>query len=93
VTGKTSKGAIWKGSVKFYELERGRGEIEAENGELLPVHRSALLDDALSGLYTGDIVEFKAGRDRFGRRSALEVRRIGWEEGDDEDAPPREWTF
>ena len=84
---------VSKGSVKFYDLEQGRGEIEAENGEMLPVHRSALLDDALSGLYSGDIVEFKAGRDRFGRRSALEVRRVGWEEGEDEDAPPREWTF
>ena len=82
-----------QGTVRAFDTERGSGEIEADNGEVLKVFRSALRDEALSGLYPGDIVSFLVGRDRFGRRVAQEVRRIGWDEGEDPDAPPREWTF
>ena len=82
-----------QGMVRSFDSGRGSGEIETDKGEMLQVFRSALRDEALSGLYPGDIVSFLVGRDRFGRRVAQEVRRIGWDEGEDPDAPPREWTF
>ena len=82
-----------QGVVKDFDLEKGMGEIEAESGEVFSVHRSALRDEALSGIYAGDIVEFSVGRNRHGRRVAQEVRRIGWEEGVGEDDEPREWNF
>lgn len=82
-----------QGTVKTFDLEKGSGLIEAEDGEELRVHRSALVDEAQQGLYPGDIVSFRVGRDRFGRRAALEVRRIGWEEQEEDDDTPREWSF
>lgn len=82
-----------QGTVRSFDTGRGSGEIEADSGEVIRVFRSALRDEALSGLYPGDIVSFRIGRDRFGRTVAQEVRRIGWDEGEDPDAPPREWTF
>ncbi len=82
-----------QGTVRSFDPGRGSGEIEADSGETIQVFRSALRDEALSGLFPGDIVSFQIGRDRFGRRVAQEVRRIGWDEGEDPDAPPREWTF
>ncbi len=82
-----------QGTVKSFDVGRGSGEIEGDNGDLLPVFRSELRDEALSGLYAGDIVSYTAGRDRFGRRVAKDVRRIGWDEGADPDGPPREWSF
>lgn len=86
------KGAL-QGTVRSFDAGRGSGEIEADNGNLFQVFRSALRDEALSGLFPGDIVSFMAGRDRFGRQVAQEVRRIGWDAGEDPDAPPREWSF
>jgi len=90
-----AKGAIQQGRVKQYDPERGLGEIETESGDVLSVHRSALEEGGSQGLFGGDIVEYRMGRDRFGRRAALEVRKVGWEEVDegDENAPPREWEF
>ena len=82
-----------QGTVRSFDTGRGSGEIEADSSEMIQVFRSALRDEALSGIYPGDIVSFQIGRDRFGRRVAQEVRRIGWDEGEDPDAPPREWTF
>lgn len=83
-----------QGTVRSYDVQRGQGEIATDRGELFPVHRSALRDDALKGLYPGDIVEFTPGRNRFGHKAALEVQRVGWEEDDsDEGDGPREWTF
>ena len=81
-----------QGTVQAFDDERGLGEIATESGEVYSVHRSALRDDALSGIYPGDIVEFVAGRNKFGHRAALEVRRVGWED-ESEDDEPREWTF
>ena len=82
-----------EGKVLNYDAERGLGTIESETGEELPVHVSALIDQAATGLHAGDAVSFKVGRNKFGRRAALQVQRIGWEEGDDPDGPPREWSF
>jgi cold shock CspA family protein len=82
-----------QGTVQSFDSQRGVGEIRTESGEVFAVHRSALRDDALSGIFPGDIVEFVAGRNRFGRRAALEVRRVGWEDDGGEDDSPREWTF
>ena len=81
-----------EGKVLSYDLERGSGMIEADSGEELPVHRSALAEESNGALYPGDLVEFTVGRNKFGRRSAQNVRRIGWEEDGDSDEP-REWNF
>jgi len=83
---------ILQGTVLSYDPDRGTGEVQTEAGETFAVHRSALRDEALRGIYPGDIVEFVAGRNRFGRTAALEVRRVGWDEEED-DGNPREWTF
>ncbi len=83
-----------EGVVKWYDAAKGTGVIETETQEELPVHRSALRDEAMQGLHAGDVVAFRPGRNKFGRRAALDVRRIGWieDEGEDSDVP-REWTF
>jgi cold shock CspA family protein len=83
---------ILQGTVQSFDPTRGLGEIQTDAGEVFSVHRSALRDEALSGIYPGDIVEFVAGRSRFGQKAALEVRRVGWAEDADDDSP-REWTF
>jgi cold shock CspA family protein len=80
-----------EGTVKEFDERRGTGTILAENGEELTVHRSAIEDDGLRALHSGDIVEFTTGRNKFGRRCALQVRRIGWEENGGDS--PREWSF
>lgn len=80
-----------EGTVKEFDEARGTGVILAENGEELPVHHSAIEDEGLRALHPGDIVEFSVGRNKFGRRCAVKVRRIGWEEGGDDT--PREWSF
>ncbi|MDH4248449.1 MAG: cold shock domain-containing protein [Deltaproteobacteria bacterium] len=83
-----------QGLVKEYDPGKGIGIIETDQREEIPVHRSALEDSASQGLYAGDLVEFRIGKNRFGKRTALEVRRVGWEHGEgDEDDEPREWTF
>jgi len=80
-----------EGTVKDFDETRGTGTILAENGEELSVHRSAIEDEGLRALHPGDIVEFSTGRNKFGHRCAVHVRRIGWEEGAGDT--PREWSF
>lgn len=79
-----------EGTVKEFDESRGLGTILADNGEELSVHVSAIEDEGLRALHPGDIVEFSTGRNKFGRRCAVRVRRIGWEEGGDD---AREWSF
>ena len=81
-----------QGVVKEFDVGKGSGTVESDDGEMLPVHRSALVEDQGNQLFPGDIVEFSVGRNKFGRRAAVNVKRIGWEEdgGGDE---PREWNF
>ena len=81
-----------EGKVISFDAVKGVGMILAESGEELPVHRSAIVEGGPEGIYVGDVVEFRTGRNRFGRRAAVDVRRIGWDE-DDPDGAPREWTF
>lgn len=82
-----------EGKVISFDEGKGVGVILAENGEELAVHRSAVEDSGQGNLFAGDVVEFKVGRNRWGRRSAQNVQRIGWEEDDDPDGEGREWTF
>ncbi|MDH5753372.1 MAG: cold shock domain-containing protein [Deltaproteobacteria bacterium] len=83
-----------QGIVQSFDQEKGHGIILTDDQEELPVHRSALAEESVSSLYPGDVVEFRVGKNRYGRRSALEVRRIGWDESHgDEDDEPKEWTF
>ena len=80
-----------RGTVLEFDHTRGTGMIETETGEALSFHKSALGEAASKGLYPGDVVDFKVGRNRFGRRAALEITLIGWEESDEDS--PGEWTF
>ena len=79
-----------EGVVREFDLTRGSGVIVSRDGEELPVHHSGIEEEGLRALHPGDIVEFAVGRNKYGRRTAVSVRRIGWEEESDE---PREWTF
>lgn len=81
-----------EGKVIHFDPAKGAGIIETESGEELPVHKSALGEGQSVGLYAGDLVEFTVGRNKFGKRAAQDVRRIGWEEEEDSDEP-REWNF
>jgi cold shock CspA family protein len=82
---------VREGVVRDFDPVRGMGIVVTQEGEELPVHRTAIADEGLRALHAGDIVEFSLGRNRFGRRCAVNVRRIGWEEGGSDE--PREWTF
>jgi CspA family cold shock protein len=79
-----------EGVVREFDLSRGSGMIFTRDGEELPVHHTGIAEEGLRALHPGDIVEFEIGRNKFGRRTAVAVRRIGWEEEADE---AREWTF
>jgi len=82
-----------EGIVKHFDPDRGTGAIETESGDELFVHRSALADDGPRDLFPGDVVEYTLGRNRRGRPAAVNVRRIGWVEEEDDADEPREWTF
>ncbi len=82
--------AAREGVVKEFDTSRGLGIIVTQDGEELSVHHTAIEDEGLRALHPGDIVEFAIGKNKFGRRCAVHVKRIGWEEGSDE---AREWTF
>ncbi|MBI3992847.1 MAG: cold shock domain-containing protein [Candidatus Lambdaproteobacteria bacterium] len=82
-----------EGKVTTFDARKGVGTIRAESGEELSVHRSAIEEGGQGSLFPGDVVEFTVGRNRWGHRAALAVRRIGWDEEDDPDGAPGEWTF
>ena len=81
-----------RGVVTEFDVEKGRGLIEEDGGGEIPVFRAGLSEEGSRVLYRGDVVEFKVGRSKRGGRAAVEVVRIGWEDGPD-DGSPREWTF
>ena len=66
-----------QGIVQHYDPHRGLGEIQTEDGKTFSVHRNELRDDALSGIFPGDIVQFVAGRNRFGHQAAWAGTRRG----------------
>jgi len=80
-----------EGVVREFDERRGLGMIVSREGEELSVHHSAIEEEGLRALHPGDIVEYAIGRNKFGRRCAVQVRRIGWEEEGGDS--PREWTF
>ena len=82
-----------EGKVIAFDAQKGVGTIRADNGEELGVHRSAIAEGGQGQLFPGDMVEFTVGRNRWGRRAALAVSRIGWDEEDDPDGAPGEWMF
>ena len=84
-------GVLREGVVKEFDTTKGVGLILSRDGEEVSVHHSEIEDEGLHALHPGDIVEFGIGKNRFGRRCAVRVRRIGWEESAGDE--PREWTF
>ena len=85
---------MMEGVVRRFDAHKGHGFIETRDSrEEITVHRKDFNDEGLSALHPGDVVAFKLGRNKFGRRAALRVQVIGWEAEEDPDAAPREWTF
>ena len=81
-----------EGVVKSYDQDRGQGINKDDEGEELTVHRTGLAEEEPGSLFPGDIVEFTKGRNKWGRPAALNVKKIGWEDEND-DSEPKEWTF
>ena len=65
-----------EGTVKWFSNEKGYGFIEAEGGDDVFVHHSAIQMDGFRTLEEGDRVEFETTAGRDGRSQADAVRRI-----------------
>lgn len=55
---KRSETVTVKGTVKFFDEDKGWGFIAQEGGDDVFLHRSALKASGISALDEGDIVEF-----------------------------------
>ena len=64
-----------KGTVKFFNTQKGYGFIEREDGDDVFVHYSNIDGDGFKNLEEGQEVEFEVGPGRKGDE-ALNVRAI-----------------
>jgi CspA family cold shock protein len=64
-----------KGTVKFFNTQKGYGFIEREDGDDVFVHYSNIDGDGFKNLEEGQAVEFEVGPGRKGDE-ALNVRAI-----------------
>nr|WP_296093298.1 cold shock domain-containing protein [uncultured Dorea sp.] len=62
-----------KGTVKWFNTEKGYGFIKAENGTEVFVHYSQIKMDGFKSLDAGDIVEFEIGKGTNDREQAETV--------------------
>ncbi len=65
-----------KGTVKWFNGDKGYGFIEAEEGEDVFVHFSAIIGSGYRSLNEGDQVEFEIVEDQKGPR-AENVQVVG----------------
>ena len=66
-----------KGTVKFYNSQKGYGFIQPENGgKDVFVHISAVERSGMTGLQEGQQVSFEIEQDRQGRASAVNLRAV-----------------
>ena len=65
-----------KGTVKWFNGDKGYGFIEAEEGEDVFVHFSAIIGSGYRTLNEGDQVEFEIAEDQKGPR-AENVQVVG----------------
>ena len=61
---------ILKGTVKWFNAEKGYGFIQAENGEDVFVHFSAIQDEGFKSLDEGQSVEFDVTEGNRGAQAA-----------------------
>lgn len=65
-----------KGRVKWYDRKKGYGFIEAEDGQDVFVHMSAIKGSGIKSLFEGDKVTFEVGEGKKGP-SAVRVQVTG----------------
>ena len=65
-----------KGTVKWFNNQKGFGFISDEQGNDVFVHYSSIQMEGRKSLNQNDIVEFEIGKDTTGRTQAVNVKRI-----------------
>lgn len=63
-----------KGTVKWFNAEKGYGFIQVENGEDVFVHFSAIQGDGFKSLDEGQAVEFEVTEGNRGAQAANVVK-------------------
>lgn len=72
-----SKGDFFlKGTVKWFNNEKGFGFLIGENGKDYFVHFKKILMDGFKTLQAGQLVEFEPGTDERGRECAVDVKAV-----------------
>ena len=66
-----------KGTVKFFNQERGFGFIAPDHGGNGIFVHATCVKDSVTDLEQGDVVEYGEDTDRSGRPRAINVRRVG----------------
>lgn len=64
-----------KGTVKWFNAEKGFGFIKGENGEDVFVHFSSIVGDGYKSLEEGQLVEFEVVQGDRGPQAENVVRR------------------
>ena len=65
-----------RGTVKFFNAQKGWGFIWYSKGKDIFVHHTSIIMDGLRTLQEGDIVEFEIGTGNDGRDQAVNVTPI-----------------
>lgn len=65
-----------KGTVKFFNFQKGWGFITDSEGKDVFVHHSNIVMDGFCTLHEGDVVEFELGAGNDGREQAVNVTPI-----------------
>lgn len=65
-----------KGTVKWFNDQKGYGFITADDGKDVFVHYSSVLMDGRKILHEDDVVEFEIGEGATGREQAVNVNPI-----------------
>jgi CspA family cold shock protein len=74
--GKERKVFMAKGTVKWFNKDKGYGFISSETGDDLFVHFSEIKTDGFKNLVDGQSVEFDVGHAQDGRLRAENVRPL-----------------
>ncbi|OHD63386.1 MAG: cold-shock protein [Spirochaetes bacterium RBG_13_51_14] len=64
-----------KGTVKWFNEQKGFGFLSQDNGTDLFVHHSGIVGEGFKSLYEGDRVEFEVEKTEKGPR-AISVRTV-----------------
>lgn len=64
-----------KGTVKWFNPDKGYGFISQEDGEDVYVHFSEIKEEGFKTLEEGQAVEFEIGPGKEGKKQAINVRK------------------